>query len=357
MSIARDLLCQIALSTAADSALATIVVARPHCNAIIANQVAYIVSLVAQLHAASVSLTASGLRRPTRVVTHVATPLQANFVLIGCGNVGSSIATSLLAMFHSTCLTICCRQPLQAAQFASAGARVLQSIDSHVIEQADAVIVACQPGQFSNIARHLRGNLKPSCIVISVCCGISAEKVASEVSHPFALTTQVDTEAVTRSALEWSKEDEVLARYSRAAYAATKTFEEVREALSAKEEAVVFRNADERTESRKAQVVAESFPCDAGDFFGRLVYCLSSALKVKHFSPADAVGTTWLHLMPTSAQSSLVDRWSKVKSTFPADIAVACNPSWLAEFLELDSQLLMMRIDEQFRHIVSYSEV
>lgn len=383
MSIPRSILAQVAIGTAADAALATIVLARPLCNAVVGNQVAYIASLVARVHATSVAVASSlptkkssggtaggtsssvaaaaaggaggGLRRPgAPVYSKVATPLQASFVLIGCGNVGSKIASALLSLFHPTSITIICRQPLQAAPFAAQGCRVLLGLEPTVLNCADAVIVACQPGQFSNIARNMKDNVKPTCVVISICCGIAAEKVAAETSHGLAMTTNVDTEAITRTALEWSKEDEILARYARAAYAALKSFEEVRDALSLGEEAVALERPETRAAARKDRLVGESFPAETAEFFGRLVYCLASILMKRQVSAADAVGSSWLHLVPPGpAEQLLVERWARAKTLFPETLAEGCNPSWLADAAGLNARELMGFLEEQFRIIIS----
>lgn len=214
--VLRSTLLDVALSTSLDPALATVCVTRPHAIQAIAKQVWYTVAICAQLktscEAAQAPLTLPAFttapRRPRGAAA--ATPSQLNVVLIGCGSCGSRISHHLIEteLLHPSALSVITRQPEQLGALSKRGVRCFQQGETTVVKQADVIILACQPGQLSTVAKQIEGNISAHALLLSVCCGISAQKVSSTFRHPLTIATSVEVASLQALISRWMSEDD-----------------------------------------------------------------------------------------------------------------------------------------------------
>lgn len=248
------LLNEIAAATAMDDSLAPVIRARPICVDSIANQVIYVAAAVARAktiglsHAARVKATQS-------VKSRYASPLQINIAILGFGSVGSRVVDQLLKNgYHPTSIMLLSRQ--HQGTLASRGVRCFTE-PHEALEEADLLVVCCQPGHLSAAAKSYKSalNLKPQVVILSTCCGVAAEKVSTEFAHNLCLTTSVDSERIVRVVDE--------------------------EQLSGESSTDASK-----TLSTKSEI---SFPCDPADFFNRLTYCVAQSISSRGIVFSDAI--------------------------------------------------------------------
>lgn len=213
-AVSSSLLHDIAFSTSIEASLASVCHTRPNVLRALTLQVSYFVSIAAMMKTSlyddtktnnlkTIGKAALPLTIDPRVSPRVpkivtATPLQLRVVLIGCGSLGSLIATHLLqrGILHPTSLSIVTRQPELLNQFASKGVRCFPQDETAVVAEADVIVCACQPGQLEMVSKRLHGKIPQGCVIVSVLCGISAEKLRSEFGSPLCLVATVDVAAL-----------------------------------------------------------------------------------------------------------------------------------------------------------------
>jgi hypothetical protein len=308
-----SLLGDVAVSTALDAPLSALVRRRPYVTEALALQVAFVAKIAAQLKASSFkwlserSLRATGLSSAITVEDAfgaVATPLQFHMVVVGCGTVGRMIIDTLRLSkaFHPSSLAVVSRKPLQETHedLVAAGIRCYKNVEDAVIN-TDLVVLACQPSQFPAVAKGLKGNLKPWTVVVSLCCGIAPDKVASEINHVLTLATAIDVDSLSRSAELDREENERIAMEKREAYENSKRFSSGGVPnVTPMAKAVLDPEATVRstgiTRSRKQSLLA--FPEKPDLFFSRILMMLALSAAVRGVEPDVALTCAWLHLFP-----------------------------------------------------------
>ena len=296
MQSCDSVLDDIAFSTAIDASLASLVALRPHCATAIANQVLYVARVVSQLKAAcfewastsKVDVAAAMDKR-----SMIASPLQVRIVIVGCGFVGTAILRRLLesGCFNATSFSVVTRQPQRLSAFSKLGVGCFHEF-SQVSVQPDLIVLACQPSQLSSIERSMKGNVRGSTIVLSVCCGIPADKVASCFSHVLCLTTSIDTEGLSRCLLQWTRRDDQALNNG------------VREC--------------ETISARHQDVLSCSFPMMPTEFFCRFMFAMLMSAKARGITGSEALKMAACLLLPQDRHSTLC---------FPQDVLESSDPS------------------------------
>ena len=182
----------LALSTPLDTHLESVITSRPLVVTMIADHVAFLVSCARELK--ELARTPKP-KRPTALIhadesemVAVSKPNQLSVVLIGCGGVGSVIANRLVEgkVIHPTSLHLMSRQPHTLSKFSKRGCRC-GVVHVPSVESADVVIISTLPGQLSVVSQQIQGHLKASAVVLSVCTGVSSDKICTELRHPLCL--------------------------------------------------------------------------------------------------------------------------------------------------------------------------
>jgi hypothetical protein len=281
----RQLLGDVALGTILDPDLHRSVVSRPHCVQAISRQVLFLVTLAAKLKASS--LQAMGSAKPKRVSDisegSASTPLQTQVVIFGLGGVGTQVVETLLASkrFHPTSIVVVTRQARFPTAFANAGIRCFNDATS-CLKDADVLLFCCQPGQYSAVAKTVRdmGTLKPSCIAMSVCAGLSADKAAAQLGHVSCMAADIDVSLITRNAHDWHVEDAALARQRRLEFAAQKSVSGVTGVVAA-DPSLGAESEATRHHRRQRCAVEASFFADGCGFVQRAVHTLAASVVAR----------------------------------------------------------------------------
>jgi hypothetical protein len=251
IGVSRALLLDIATRSSLDDAsLSTVCAMRPDTVSVISYQVLYVAAVLSQLRACHFAanrkcrvrdLLSSQMpeaRRPRGVLA--ATPSQLRVVVIGGGTVGRHIVSSMLTsgMFHPSALSIITRQPATLKGLSEKGVRCFPQDDVDVLRTADLVILAVQPSQIYAVGKRCVNNnvggttnhigsgssllsganpggedhqnrrsiLRPNALVVSVCCGVTVDKVCGALQHDNCLTTYVEVGSIAAAVRKMSEE-------------------------------------------------------------------------------------------------------------------------------------------------------
>ncbi|MBU1202972.1 pyrroline-5-carboxylate reductase [Patescibacteria group bacterium] len=105
-------------------------------------------------------------------------------LVVGCGNMGQAIISQLLDCRFSS------RKYLAGFDKAKNRAKVrgLYDIDmvgdlNKAIDNADIIIFSIKPQQFNDIAKQIKGRLKPNQLVVSIMAGISYKHISQSIKH------------------------------------------------------------------------------------------------------------------------------------------------------------------------------
>eukprot|EP00758_Cryptobia_borreli_P005985 Tbor_TRINITY_DN5039_c0_g1::TRINITY_DN5039_c0_g1_i1::g.13958::m.13958 len=206
--IDRSILVPIVLSTLADSSTEATIATRYACTETLAGFVTYVIITAAKLKAYCMlpkesrlvsydDVTyKSSIKKQEELITksfiHIRSscPSQLSVVIVGCGSVGSVIASKILSsnIVHPTSLYLMTRQPHTLCKFAALGVRC-GTLNEEAVERADVIIIATQPEQLQEVSKQLKGHITPPTIVVSLCVGVPVEKVCSLFEHPLTLST------------------------------------------------------------------------------------------------------------------------------------------------------------------------
>lgn len=286
-----QLLGDVALGTVLDPELHRAVAARPWTVDAIARQVRFVARTVDYCKSRALHRLSGQKRAFEQRTCAGSSPLQTNIVVVGLGSVGTKIVEALLAgqCFHGSSISVISRQSTFPKVFEQAGVRCFQDF-SEVQSSSDFAVVACQPGQFPAAAKQMRESHKvlPTCVVMSVCAGVTSDKVASELNHPCSLVANVDTARASQRALAWLEEDTRIASQRRVEYAATKSI--IHQSQS--DQAVIDTSEAEASSHTRRSDDARRLACpaDPASFFHRALHCIAVTVNRRGLSVSEALG-------------------------------------------------------------------
>ncbi|MCH8162357.1 MAG: NAD(P)-binding domain-containing protein, partial [Chloroflexi bacterium] len=73
--------------------------------------------------------------------------------------------------------------------------------NAEAVSNADVVVLAVKPQEFSNVAAPLKGTLDSSQTVLSIMAGVSMERIASELGHDAIVRVMPNTAAFVAEAM------------------------------------------------------------------------------------------------------------------------------------------------------------
>jgi hypothetical protein len=293
LAVQRQLLGDVALGTILDPDLHRSVVARPHCVDAISKQVLHFATLAAKAKASSLALLGNAMKKGATVRDldgSASTPLQAHIVVFGLGGVGTHVVETLLASkrFHPTAISVVTRQSTFPTAFASCGVRCFNDA-ACCLGDADVLLFCCQPGQFPAVAKTVRESqsLKPSCIAMSVCAGISSDKAAAQLGHVSCIAADINVSTITKNAAEWHREDAAVSRQRRLEFAAQKSVTRAHQGggVVATDAALELESDESRRERRRKEGAEASFFADGCAFVQRAVHALAASVVARGGAP------------------------------------------------------------------------
>eukprot|EP01064_Diplonema_japonicum_P013936 TRINITY_DN21472_c0_g1_i1.p1 TRINITY_DN21472_c0_g1~~TRINITY_DN21472_c0_g1_i1.p1 ORF type:complete len:349 (+),score=59.22 TRINITY_DN21472_c0_g1_i1:48-1049(+) len=123
---------------------------------------------------------------------------QLSISIVGCGIVGTELLENLVnsRLFHPTCFVVSTRQPNTLSTYSKMGLNVCFN-NTLAGSHADVLFLCCSPNHFADVSPSLRGNLKPSTIVVSTLLGVTKERLCSVLNHPHCMTVSVDIPGIS----------------------------------------------------------------------------------------------------------------------------------------------------------------
>ncbi|MFA5842568.1 MAG: pyrroline-5-carboxylate reductase [Candidatus Gracilibacteria bacterium] len=143
----------------------------------------------------------------------------ASCLLIGCGNMGSAIAESLLLLkkplFKS--IQILDSHPEKCAPLKKLGAKILPSLSRTKIDANTFILLAVKPQSMEELLRTICPNLHPGTLLISIAAGVNLKRLQKYSGHSRVVRVMPNTPAlVQKGASAWIASSEVTVAQKRA---------------------------------------------------------------------------------------------------------------------------------------------
>jgi len=160
------------------------------------------------------------LRWGIRGGAHSATaPCVATCLFLGCGNMGSAIAESLLCLkkplFKS--LQILDPHPEKCTSLKKMGAKIIPSLKAVKIEADTVTMIAVKPQDVDPLLKQLRPHLHPQSLLISIAAGVTLKRLQKNSGHFRVVRVMPNTPAlIQKGASAWIASSSVTAAQKKA---------------------------------------------------------------------------------------------------------------------------------------------